>query len=299
MLVYDIAALAASACFAMGALFAMAPSRALGAVRFNRIRMLMMSLLLAGVALLTDGFASIAWSDFPILILSGLVGIFLGDTFLFAGLRRVGPRRNAIMFALNAPLAAILGVLFLDEMLAPAVWLGCLTVTAGIIIAIAFGRRRSGDNPWDVIHGSLPAGLLFGFLAALGQAGGILLSRPVMETGADPIAASAVRVGVGCLALLITYEIQQFRKPRDHRQWTTQYVIQTFGSGFIAMGVGMTCVMFALIGGKAGLVATLSSAAPIVLLPMIWLTSRQAPALGAWVGASIVVLGTALIFSTR
>jgi hypothetical protein len=31
----------------------------------------------------------------PVLVISGLVGIFLGDTFLFAGLRRVGP----VMFA--------------------------------------------------------------------------------------------------------------------------------------------------------------------------------------------------------
>jgi drug/metabolite transporter (DMT)-like permease len=296
---YEIAALLASVCFATGGMLAVAPSRALGAIRFNRIRMLMMAILLSAVAWLVDGFATISSAEVLPLVLSGLIGIYLGDTFLFAGLRRVGPRRNAMMFALNAPLAALFGVWFLDEVLPPLVLIGCLLVTAGIMVAIAFGRRRSGENPWDVVHGSLPLGLAFGLLAAAGQAGGLLLSRPLMEQGVDPIAGSAIRVLVGCLALLLTYEIQQFRKKRDHAMWTRAHVMQTFGSSFIGMGVGMTLVMFALSGGEAGVVATLSSAAPVVMLPMIWLTSQRAPAFGAWVGAAVVLVGTALVLNVK
>lgn len=299
MPIHEIAALSASFCFAIGGLFAVAPSRALGAIRFNRVRMLIMGVALSLVAWATGGFGTLVAHQLPLLVLSGLIGITLGDTFLFAGLRRVGPRRNAIMFALNAPLAALLGVWLLDEFMAPAVWLGCIAVTGGVLIAIAFGRRRSGENPWDVVYGSLPAGLFFGFLAAVGQAGGILLSRPVMEAGVDPIAASAVRVGVGCLALWLTYEIQHFGRVRDHSPWTSQYVLRTAASGIVGMGLGMTFVMYALSGAKAGLVATLSSAAPVILLPLMWLFTGRAPAWGAWVGACVVVAGTALVFSTR
>lgn len=296
---HEIAALLASVCFATGGMLAVAPSRTLGAIRFNRIRMLMMAILLSAVAWLTDGFATISSADVLPLVLSGLIGIYLGDTFLFAGLRRVGPRRNAMMFALNAPLAALFGVWFLDEVLPPLVMIGCLLVTAGIMVAIALGRRRSGENPWDVVHGSLPLGLAFGLLAAAGQAGGLLLSRPLMEQGVDPIAGSAIRVLVGCVALLLTYEIQQFRQQRNHAMWTRAYVLQTFGSSFIGMGVGMTLVMFALSGGEAGVVATLSSAAPVVMLPMIWITSKRAPAFGAWMGAVVVLVGTALVLNVK
>lgn len=295
MPVYELAALAASFCFATGGLFAVAPSRALGAIRFNRIRMLLMAVLLGIAGFFTGGFSTLSWAVMPPLIISGLVGIFLGDTFLFAGLRRVGPRRNAVMFALNAPLAALAGVLFLGEVLVSWVWIGCLTVTLGVIIAIVYGRRRSGVDRWDEVHGSLTAGLCFGFLAAAGQAGGIILSRPLMEAGVDPVAGSAVRVAVSCVALLITYELQTWGESRDHRAWTRQYFMQTMGSGLFGMGLGMTLVMFALIGGQAGVVSTLSSAAPVVMLPLLWLTSRQFPAIGAWAGALIVFFGTALI----
>jgi drug/metabolite transporter (DMT)-like permease len=295
MPVYELAALAASVCFATGGLFAVAPSRALGAIRFNRIRMLFMAILLGAAGYLTDGYSTLTWSVMPQLMVSGLVGIYLGDTFLFAGLRRVGPRRNAVMFALNAPLAALAGALLLGERLELWVAVGCLTVTAGVVIAILYGRRRDGVDHWEAVHGSLVAGLAFGFLAACGQAGGIILSRPLMEAGVDPVAGSAVRVAVSCVALLVTYEIQTWRQPKDHSVWTREHVVMTVGSGVFGMGLGMTFVMFALVGGQAGVISTLSSAAPVVMLPLLWITSGQRPAINAWLGALIVFVGTGVI----
>lgn len=296
MPIHELAALAASLCFATGGLFAVAPSRALGAVRFNRIRMLMMAVVLTALAILGAGFDTITTDMLWPLVLSAVVGITLGDTFLFAGLRRVGPRRNAVMFAFNAPIAALLGAWLLGELLSTVVLAGCALVSLGVIVAIAFGRRPAGDGRWDIVQGSLPLGLFFGFLAATGQALGLLLSRPAMEAGADPIAASALRVAVGCISLLMVYEWQQRGRARDHSLWTRSHVFQTLGSSAIGMGLGMTLVMFALSGGKTGVVATLSSCAPLAILPLLWITSGQRPAWGAWLGAGLLVAGTALIF---
>jgi EamA-like transporter family. len=53
--------------------------------------------------------------------------------------------------------------------------------------------------------------------------------------------------------------------------------------------------MFALVGGQAGVVSTLSSAAPVVMLPLLWITSGQRPAWSAWLGAVVVCVGTGLI----
>ena len=295
MPIYELASLGASLCFAVAGLLAMEPSRALGAIRFNRVRMLLMAVLLFVVASITGGIETLSVASMPILVTSGLVGIFLGDTFLFAGLRRVGPRRNAVMFAFNAPLTAIAGIFYLDELLSFPVFVGCVLVTTGVIVAISYGQTQSSRNHWDAIHGSLPIGLLFGFLAAAGQAGGILLSRPLMQEGIDPVAASAVRVAIAAIALIVVYELSTHRSKKDHSIWTRQIVVKTVGSGIIGMGIGMTLVMFALRGGEAGIVSTLSSAAPVLMLPIIWATSGRRPALGAWIGATIVFFGTALI----
>lgn len=298
MLINELAAVGASLCFAVAGLLAVEPSRVLGAIRFNRIRMLVVTILLLTVSLVSGGIETLSMDVLPVLATSGLVGIFLGDTFLFAGLRRVGPRRNAVMFAFNAPLTAIAGIFFLDEVLSFPVFLGCLLVTSGVVIAIAYGRRPSTSSHWEDVRGSLSLGLLFGFLAAAGQAGGILLSRPLMEKGGlDPVAGSVVRVGIAALALCTIYGWAVRGTARDHSVWTRIIILKTIGSGVIGMGVGMTLVMFALTGGEAGIVSTLSSAAPIMMLPFLWLTSQERPALGAWIGALIVFLGTWLILN--
>ena len=99
------------------------------------------------------------------------------------------------------------------------------------------------------------------------------------------------------LALFIIYGWTARGTAKDHSVWTRTIILKTIGSGVIGMGVGMTLVMFALTGGEAGIVSTLSSAAPVVMLPVLWVTSQERPALGAWIGALIVFFGTALILN--
>ncbi|MEP2706659.1 MAG: EamA family transporter, partial [Roseibium sp.] len=67
-------------------------------------------------------------------------------------------------------------------------------------------------------------------------------------------------------------------------------------SGFLGMGVGMTLILFALSGGEVGIIATLSATTPAIMLPMMWWRTKEAPALGAWAGAFLVVVGCALLF---
>ena len=118
---------------------------------------------------------------FSILILSGLLGILLGDTFLFSALRLVGSGPNAIMFARNAPLKVLAGNYVLNEMLSFLILCSNLTVTAGVTTSIIFGEVRLDVNSWNELHGSLPLGLLFGFLAGVGHAVGIILTRTFLD----------------------------------------------------------------------------------------------------------------------
>ena len=66
-------------------------------------------------------------------------------------------------------------------------------------------------------------------------------------------------------------------------------------SALAGMVVGMSFLMAALAVGDVGIVTTLSSTTPILILPMVWATSRRAPTAAAWAGAALAVAGTALI----
>ena len=293
---HDLMALGAAACWAVGSILSVSPSRHLGAFAFTRWRMFMVALMLWAVTLLAGSWRSLPLDSWGAMAASGLIGIFVGDTALFAAMNRLGPRRSGVLFATHAVFSAALGFWLLGErMSAQAAWGGVLTL-AGVMMAILLGRDKEDEHAWEADRGSIGAGVALGLLAALCQALGSLIIKPVMGTQLDPIAASAVRVSVACLAHFVLL-LTGFPSARAQQAPTLRVLAQTALNGFIAMGVGMTLVLLALKDGDVGMVAILSSVSPVLLLPLLWLRLGRAPAIAAWLGATLTVLGTALILS--
>ena len=157
--------------------------------------MVLVALMLIAWVAFSTGWGSISADHIVPLMLSGVIGIFMGDTALFLTLNRMGPRRTAMLFSLNAPMSAILGWLLLNEDLTVTQILGILITFSGVLLAIRFGKRKSQLHQWESVRGPLWAGVLLGLAAALSQSIGSLIARPVMETGADPVAAAHGQVG--------------------------------------------------------------------------------------------------------
>lgn len=295
MPIHELAALGAATCWALTGLISAGPAGHLGAPAFNRARQIFVTALLACYVLATGVWRDLDMANAGPLLLSGLIGIFIGDTLLFETLNRLGPRRSGILFALNAPIAALLGWLVLGETLSPFAVAGILLTASGVLLAIVFGKRRAQMHQWETIKGPLSIGVLLGIGAATGQAIGSILARPVMATGIDPFLASLLRVGVAafCLSILIQLPIPSI-KPKG--PLTLKVAALTALTGILALAIGMTLLLFALSGGKVGIVSTLSATSPVMILPMLWLKTGERPAGGAWAGALLVVAGMALIF---
>ena len=295
MPIHEIAALGAATCWAVTGMISAGPAGYLGAPAFNRVRQVFVTGLLTIYVLATGAWRELDAANVGPLLLSGLIGIFVGDTLLFAALNRLGPRRSGILFALNAPITALLGWLVLGEGLSASSIAGIALTASGVFLAIIFGKRRSQIHEWETIKGPLWIGVLLGLGAATGQAIGSILARPVMETGIDPLLASLLRVGIAafCLSVLIQLPIPSV-KPR--RPLTLKVAAMTALTGVLARGMGLTLLLFALSGGKVGIVSTLSATTPVMILPMLWLKTGERPAGGAWAGAALVVIGMALIF---
>ncbi|MCB1448780.1 MAG: DMT family transporter [Nitratireductor sp.] len=294
MPIHEMAALLAATCWALSSVVSAGPVAHLGPLAFTRIRMTIVLFMLAGWAIATGGWQTIAPDQLLPIGLSGAIGIFIGDTMLFMALSRVGPRRSSIVFATHAPMSVLLGWLFLGETLSGRELAGIALVIVGVILAIIFGKRRSQLHHWESVKGPLWIGIAFGLGAALSQAVGSLIARPVMETGVDAGSVSAVRVGVSVVCFYIAYLfVPRLMRPANPLTWNVGLTVAF--SGFIAMALGMTFVLFALAGGEVGIVATLSATAPALILPIIWIRTGEMPAWGAWIGAALVVVGSSLI----
>ena len=294
--IYLAAALAAATCWSVAGFVSAGPAKHLGAIAFNRVRLSFVFIMLSGFAWFSGGWASIDDNVFLPLICSGFVGVFLGDTALFLTLNRMGPRRTAILFGTNAPMAAVLGWWWLGESLNLQSVLGIVLTVAGVVLAVIFGKRQSQLHQWEEIRGALWVGVLLGLAAALSQAVGSLLARPAMLAGADPVAASALRVGVGALGLtvLMSLPVRAFKRQGAYSAKVLGTVAIT---GLLGMAIGMTLLLFALRGGEVGIVSTLSSTSPVIQLPLLWWLTKECPAKTAWIGAGLVIIGTALIFT--
>ena len=294
MLIAELAALSAAFCWALSGLISINAIRKLGPLAFNRVRMSLVFLMLAGVSWLTG-----AWREFPLdtiqtLMISGLIGIFLGDTALFGSLQRLGPSRTSVIFALNAPMTVIMGWFILEEHLPWLTLFGCGIVTVGVLIAILGRRNNNEPQSMDSPQGRLSYGIALGLLAAFGQAAGSIIARPIMAEGVDPVTASAIRVGISALCLLCVGFI-----PNPLFRQKIPYTMKLIGiimfSGFLAMGVGMTLLLYGLALGDAGVVTTLSATTPVIILPLLWISTGNRPPLMAWVSAVVTLIGIALI----
>lgn len=295
-MIYYLAALGAALAWAFSAIISANPSAALGSIAFVRIRMTMVFFMLAAVVLITGSWRTVELAHITPTIVSGLVGILLGDAALFSTMNRLGPRRSGILFSSNAIFSVILGWLFLHEKLGAMTLTGIVVALTGVLLAILFGKRSQDVHHWEAIKGPLAIGIAIGLFSGLCQAIGSLVARPVMATGVDPLAIAAIRVGIASLGLTLAM-LAGVPATRAKTTLTPKLTAQIALSGFAAMGVGMTLLLFALRGGEVGIVATLSATTPALVLPLLWWKTGDRPPVLAWLGAALVVVGSGMIFA--
>lgn len=294
----ELAGLAAALCWTISSLMAPRLIQRFGTMRFNTVRIAIASSILLLVCVIGQRFSTQLWQHSEMVMLSGLLGIFLGDTMLFSAVHRLGPRRTGVLFATNAPMSILLSWLFLDEYLSFSQLLACGLVLTGVIIAILFGKRNN-NHAWEQTKGKLSAGILMALGGALGQASGALLSKPALLDGADPIAVSALRVSTGAIALILAYGLfYRHKQPADALhfwQLNSSDFLGVIAMATIGMVIGMSLLVWGVGNANVGIVTTLSAVVPVLILPALWITTGQRPAFGAWLGAILVVAGASLI----
>jgi drug/metabolite transporter (DMT)-like permease len=280
--------LAAAVAFAASAMQIDSVTGRVGPLQLSRWQIGLAFLMTAALSLGLGGWRTIDPEAFIWLAGSSAVGIMFASLTFVATIQMTGPRISALLFTTASPFALALGYVFRGETVSLPQGAGVALIILGIVLAIL--GPKGDDGPREARPIWLGVGL--GLLTALGQATGSLLARPAMLSGADPVAAMAVRTGFGAaffVALLAVPRLRPQIRPSPQALW------HIAGAALSGMVVGMSFLMAALARGDVGIVTTLSSTTPILFLPMVWAVSGAMPRLTAWVGAALAVAGTALI----
>ena len=286
-------AIGAAAIWSAVALSATRIVRYFGSYNYNLLRLL-------GIIVFFFPYIYINWqsiyfdqSIFTAIVLSSIIGIIIGDTFLFICLKRLGPRRQALLFSMQIPFTIILAEIFLQTLPSLIELIGCGLIFFGIIIAIQFNRTIPDDD-LENIQGNKYTGLFAGIGLALCQSIGIILMKPALVS-TDPIIVSYLRVIVAAIimfgSLFFIKNNQLWERMRDIRK-----TIFSIFLGFMGMGVGMTMLIYALKFGNPGVISTLSSTMPIMIIPILWIVTKNYAGHLAVIGAGLTCLGAGIIF---
>jgi|TARA_B110000263_G_scaffold84038_1_gene73524 drug/metabolite transporter (DMT)-like permease len=295
MLLYYFIAILAALCWAIASLISADVTRTIGGLAFNRLRLFFVSVMLISYTFYLDTWETINQEFLIIILISGIIGIFIGDTLLFIALQKIGPRRNNILFSLAAPFTVILNIFFLNEIMSVINLIGCIIVFFGVVVAITYGNSRDKNHRWEVIEGNIYAGVFFGIGAALCQAIGLIMMKPILSMGADPIASASLRTAISCILLAFTFFFN-YKIFNTKTSLSLKIIGQSILSGFLGMALGMSLLLIALKYADAGIVATLSSTSPIMILFLIWILTKKIPTVGAWIGTILAIIGSSLIF---
>ena len=278
----------------MAALVSHRPATELGSLHFNRVRMIVATLIMGTLLIVSGRPAAIPPEFWLPIMLSAVTGVVLGDFFLFVTMRRLGPRRTNVLFATNAVFAAIIGWVILGEVVSARTAMAVLLGFGGVVLAVVFGKRRDLLHKWESVMPPLWIGVVAGLLAAICQAFGVVFARPVMAAGVDPVAVTLARAVVSAAVFWATLPFDRSRVgmpllPRG------KLLALTGLNGLFGLGVGAAMLMAALETGNVATVTILSSTTPVMILPFIWARTGRMPAPAAWLGAILVVICTMLI----
>ena len=145
-----------------------------------------------------------------ILLLSGIIGIGLGDTFYLKSLNLIGTRKTLSIEALSPLIAAITGTLFIDDHLNINDWMGIVIVTGALVKIIRKKNYLLDKDSKLVKNNNSLDKYIYAFLSVLCAVIAALLSRFVLlESDLTPIFTTEIRL-LGSIIFLCTITKMKF-----------------------------------------------------------------------------------------
>ena len=294
--------------FALSAIFANRSLRAVGATRANLGRLLFAALCLGTYAHLVGGGLRGAGRDW--LLLSGVIGMGLGDLALFSAFPLLGSRLSVLMTqCLAAPVAMVAERLWLGTRLGHAQLFWSFVILSGVAIALLPSR----SNP-PRVH-VRPIGFLFGLLAACGQGLGAVVSRKANALTAlagepiDGITAAYQRILGGLAITLVWFALRAaFAKksppppgdaPAPPLSPPPSAYLWIPLNALCGAVIGVSCYQWALATTPSGIVLPIVACTPLVIVPLSYWFDGEHPTRRSLVGGVIAVAGSIALTLAR
>lgn len=293
----ELAAFFTSFCWTLSAVGFTRATDKLGPQVTNRVRVLIALILLAliNAALygqpipLHAGASRWMW-----LSLSGIIGLALGDAFLFRAYQEIGPRLGLLLLSLAPIFGAAIAGLFLGQALTWMQMAGIL-VTLGGIAWVILVRPQAGDgNP----RRASGRGILFGIFAAIGQSVGLVLSQRAMTESFSPFAGTLIRMLTAFIVLWVIGALQrQVGKTISTLRNNPQGLLWAVFGAVFGPVLGVSSSLLAVQHTGIGVASTLMALPPVFMLPLGYFIFKEQFGWQVVAGTLLAMAGVALLFA--
>ncbi len=293
----EIAGIATSFFYAANAVFITRAGQQVGSVISNRTRivfallyLIILNIVLFRLPLPFDAAAN-RWTW---LSLSGVIGLALGDAFLFQSYLVVGPRIGMLLLSLSTIFGALEAWAFFGETLRLGQIIGIGLTLAGIVWVIL----EQGNGKTQFSRHSL-IGILFGVLSAIFQATGYVFSKQGLYGDFSPIQGNVIRMLAAALALgLLSLLQKEVGKTIDALKANPSALKQLAIAALIGPVLGVSSSLLAVQYTEVGVASVLTSLSPIFMLPVSHFFFKEHLGWQAIVGTLLAAAGVAILFLT-
>jgi len=290
----EFAALLTAICWTVTALAFESAGKRVGALALNLLRLCLGFLFLALYSQIVRGswlpldatFHTWLW-----LALSGIIGLFLGDLFLFHAFTIIGSRISMLIMAAVPPLTAVIGWLVMGETMNLKNFSGMFLTVGGIMLVML--HRNPEEKKIKFSHSV--TGILFAFGGALGQAFGLVLSKYGMGHY-DPFSATQIRIIAAMAGFsILFFFLRAWGKVAAAAKNRHAMLNISLGSVFGPF-LGVSFSLLAVQYTTAGVASTIMAIVPILIIPFAVVLFKERVTFKEILGAVIAVAGVGILF---
>lgn len=290
----EVAALVTAVCWTVTPIAFESAGKRVGSLTVNYIRLFIAFILIGIYTFITRGLflpLDATSANWTWLTVSGLIGFVIGDLFLFEAYVQIGARISLLIMAAVPPITAIAGFLILKERLTLLDLLGMIITVGGIVLVILVKGTESRK-----IQLSHPLkGIIYALIGALGQSFGTIFSKFGMGNY-NAFASTQIRIIAAIIGFTVVVTIRHhwsniFRAFKDINAIKNIAIGSVFGP-FIGVSLSLLSVQYT----TTGVASTITSISRILIIPASVFIFKEKISLKEIIGASITIVGVALLF---
>lgn len=231
-----------------------------------------------------------------ILILSGFLGITLGDTFFFAALRRLPPVTLLVFLVLGQVLTALLSVAILGERLPLAVWIGLTAVVTGVVIVM---YTPPEEREQSISRRMRWEGFFFAFLATIAISVSFIIMKPALAE-INALHATFLRM-TAAMVLLVPYlaVVSPLRHDLFVIARNRNFIIKLIQATVVVTFGGFYMSIAAFKYTSVPVASALSATDPIFALFLTWLMLKTPVSAREVFGCVLAVFGIVGVYLGR